>query len=210
MKKFFRITMAGMIALMGANLACLAQEVGEIHEVEVVGEGTDAESALQAAFVKALQTTIGVVVHSQTTVKNYELTEDLLRVLTNGCIESYQELLSQSQNGVTRVAIRARVRRGIVADFLGVQRVKRQVDLNDEWARLSTAARGRDQAVQMLRSLVLGISPKLYKVTLIDLQNGKEVGTDAKPLPVLEQSRDSTVLATWAALITPDLEFWDT
>ncbi len=209
MKKFFRITMAGMIALMGANLACLAQEVGEIHEVEVVGEGTDAESALQAAFVKALQTTIGVVVHSQTTVKNYELTEDLLRVLTNGCIESYQELLSQSQNGVTRVAIRARVRRGIVADFLGVQRVKRQVDLNDEWARLSTAARGRDQAVQMLRSLVLGISPKLYKVTLIDLQNGKEVGADAKPLPVLEQSRDSTVLATWAALITPDLEFWD-
>ena len=95
MKNFFRITMAGIIALLGANLACLAQETGEIHEVEGVGEGTDVESALQAAFVKALQSTIGVVVHSQTTVKNYELTEDLLRVLTNGCIESYQELLNQ-------------------------------------------------------------------------------------------------------------------
>jgi len=41
MKNFFRITMAGIIALLGANLACLAQEAGEIHEVEIVGEETD-------------------------------------------------------------------------------------------------------------------------------------------------------------------------
>jgi len=41
MKTFFQITMAGIIALLGANLACLAQEAGEIHEVEVVGEETD-------------------------------------------------------------------------------------------------------------------------------------------------------------------------
>ena len=174
-----------------------------------VGEGSDAESALQAAFVKALQSTIGVVVHNQATVRNFELTEDILRVMTNGCIESYQELLSQTQNGVTRVAIRARVRRGIVADFMGVGRVKRQVELKDEWARLSTSARGRDQAVEMLRSLILEISPKLYKVTLIDLQTGAEVGTDGNPLPFLDQSKDSTVIATWAALITPDLDFWD-
>lgn len=186
-----------------------SQEIGEIHEVEVVGEGTDAETALQAAFVKALQSTIGVVVHRQTTVRNFELTDDLLRVLTNGCIESYQELLSQTQNGITRVAIRARVRRGIVADFLGVQRPKHRVELKDEWARLSTTARSRDQAVQMLRSLVLGISPKLYKVTLVDLQSGEEIGASGKPVPVIEQNKDSTVFVTWAALITPDLGFWD-
>ena len=41
MKTFFQITMAGIIALLGANLAGLAQETGEIHEVEVVGEETD-------------------------------------------------------------------------------------------------------------------------------------------------------------------------
>ncbi len=186
-----------------------AQEPIEIHEVEVVGEGTNAESALQAAFVKALQTTIGVVVHSQTTVQNYELTEDLLRVLTNGCIESYEELLSQSQDGITRVAIRARVRRGIVADFLGVQRVKRRVELKDEWARLSTTARGREQAVQMLRSLVLGISPKLYKVTLIDLQTGEEIGAGGNPVPAIAHGKDATAYVTWGALITPDLDFWD-
>lgn len=186
-----------------------AQEPVEIHEVEVLGEGTDAESALQAAFVKALQSTIGVVVHSQTTVQNHELTEDLLRVLTNGCIESYEELLSQSQEGITRVAIRARVRRGIVADFLGVQRVKRRVELKDEWARLSTTARSREQAVQMLRSLVLGISPKLYKVTLIDLQTGEEIGAGGNPVPAIAHGKDESAYVTWGALITPDLDFWD-
>jgi hypothetical protein len=209
MRKLWRIVFAGVVLGLLASQAALAGETGEIHEVEVVGEGTDEESALQAAFVKALQTTIGAVVHTQTRVRNYELTDDLLRVLTNGCIESYEELLSQSQNGVTRVAIRARVRRGIVADFLGVQRPKHRVELKDEWARLSTTARGREQAVQMLRSLVLGISPKLYKVTLIDLQSGEEIGSGGNPLPFLEQGKDSIVYATWAALITPDLDFWD-
>lgn len=209
MRKLWRIVFAGVVLGLLASQAALAGETGEIHEVEVVGEGTDADSALQAAFTKALQTTIGVVVHSQSTVRNYELTDDILRVLTNGCIESYEELLSQSQNGVTRVAIRARVRRGIVADFLGVQRPKHRVELKDEWARLSTTARGREQAVQMLRSLILGISPKLYKVTLIDLQSGAEIGAGGTPLPQLEQGKDSIVHATWAALITPDLDFWD-
>jgi len=208
MKTLIRTLAAATLTLIVIHSG-FSQEIGEIHEVEVVGEGTDADTALQAAFVKALQTTIGVVVHSQSTVRNYELTEDILRVLTNGCIESYQELLSQSQNGVTRVAIRARVRRGIVADFLGVQRPKHRVELKDEWARLSTTARSRDQAVEMLRSLVLGISPKLYKVTLIDLQTGQEIGSGGNPLPVIEQGKDSTVFVTWAALITPDLDFWD-
>ncbi len=209
MKTIWQICLAAILLAYATPLRCVAQETGEIHEVEVVGEGTDADSALQAAFTKALQTTIGVVVHSQSTVRNYELTDDILRVLTNGCIESYEELLSQSQNGVTRVAIRARVRRGIVADFLGVQRPKHRVELKDEWARLSTTARGREQAVQMLRSLILGISPKLYKVTLIDLQSGAEIGAGGTPLPQLEQGKDSIVHATWAALITPDLDFWD-
>jgi hypothetical protein len=209
MKTLWHISVAAILIAYASPLLCLAGETREIHEVEVVGEGIDTESALQAAFVKALQTTIGVVVHTETTVRNYELTDDILRVLTNGCIESYEELLSQTQNGVTRVAIRARVRRGIVADFLGIQRPKHRVELKDEWARLSTTARGREQAVEMLRSLVLSISPKLYKVTLIDLQSGEEIGSGGNPLPFLEQGKDSMVYATWAALITPDLDFWD-
>lgn len=208
MKKFIEILAAASLSLFVLHSG-FSQEIGEIHEVEVVGEGADADTALQAAFVKALQTTIGVVVHSQATVRNYELTEDILRVLTNGCIESYQELLSQTQNGITRVAIRARVRRGIVADFLGVHRPKHRVELKDEWARFSTTARSREQAVEMLRSLVLGISPKLYKVTLIDLQTGQEIGAGGNPLPLVEQAKESTVFVTWAARITPDLDFWD-
>lgn len=214
-KALFRRAAGVLVALVVAASATVcggirAQTAADLHEVEVVGEGSDHEGALKAAFVKALQSTIGVVVHSSTTVRNFEVSEDIQRMLTNGCIEGYEELLSRTENGITRVAIRARVRRGIVADLLSRPGAQHPVEMKDEWARLSTGIRGREQAASMFREMSRELVPRLYRIKLIDLQTGAELESGANPLPMLQHVGDSVVHATWAVSIKPDLDFWDT
>ncbi len=182
---------------------------GSILEVEARGEGATREEALRAAFVNALQRAVGVVIHSSTTVRNFEIQEDLQRLLTNGCIETYDELSSETADGTVRVEIKARVRRGMVADFYAVSKSARVVNLDDEWARLTTSIEGRKQALELLRSMMPRIRESLYKVSLLDMHTGSEIGPSGMPTPYLQTSADGRTIAVWAALLRPDLEFWD-
>jgi hypothetical protein len=180
-----------------------------ILEVEVHGEGLNDEEALQAAFVKALQQTLGALIQSHSTAENFVLSQDIIHLLTNGSIESYEELERESGLGTVIIKIRARVRRGMIADYLRESKVDRKVDLRDEWARLATSARSKKQALDLFRSSLPRIKARLYSVTLIDLGTGEEIGASGNPTPKFQSISNNETLAVWAAVIKPDLEFWD-
>lgn len=201
---------AVLAVAIGSVPASRAQEpLPAFHDVEVYGEGVDEPSALRAAFVKALQATLGAVVHSETSTVNFSLKEDLVRILTNGCIESYTELSRSSADGVTRVKIRARVRRGLVADLFTIPDGGRALELKDEWARLTTMESGRQQALEFLRSLSGRVARRLYSVSLVDLKTGNEVGSFSNSVPATQPVADSKVDVAWGAVVRPDLKFWD-
>jgi hypothetical protein len=181
-----------------------------IHEVEVTGRGVDEESALKAAFVKALERTVGALVYSSTTTRNFQLESDVQKLLTNGCIESYDEISSRRENGEFVKTIRARVRRGVVADFMRRSGYSAATDLSDTWARLATSIRGKKQALDMLHEKMPQIRDALYKVSLVDMASGREVDANSFTEPFTQENLDGDVVCVWAAVVKPDCHFWDT
>jgi hypothetical protein len=186
------------------------QTASGIHEVEVTGSGMDEESALKAAFVKALERTVGTLIYSTTTTKNFQLESDVQKLLTNGCIESYDEIKTKQENGVVVKTIRARVRRGMVADFMKRGGYSGATDLSDTWARLATTIRGKKQAIDMLHEKMPQICDALYKVSLLDLASGRDVDGNTFTEPFTQENLDEDVVCVWAAVVKPDCQFWDT
>ncbi|MFM8365595.1 MAG: hypothetical protein ACKOAS_10645 [Verrucomicrobiota bacterium] len=180
-----------------------------LHEVVVTGRGTTDEEALRAAFVTALERTVGAIVHSSTVSRNFQIESDVQRLLTNGCIDSYDEISSSESNGVVSKTIRARVRRGLVADWMRRSGWSGQANLNDTWARLATTIRSRKQALEMLHDKVPAIRDALYSTVLVDLSTGREVDGGSVPPPFTEENLDGEVLCVWAATFRPDFEFWE-
>lgn len=200
---------AFVLAEAGAQSSAQAPAAG-IHEVEVTGSGVNEETALKAAFVKALERTVGTLVYSSTTTRNFQLESDVQKLLTNGCIESYDEISSRNENGAVIKTIRARVRRGVVADFMRRSGYSGAADLSDTWARLATSIRGKKQALDMLHEKMPQIRDALYKVSLVDMAIGREVDGKNFTEPFTQENLDGDVVCVWAAVVKPDCHFWDT
>jgi hypothetical protein len=181
-----------------------------IHEVEVTARGVDEEAALKAAFVKALERTVGAMVYSSTTVENFQIESDVQKLLTNGCIESYDEISSRRENGEVVKTICARVQRGMVADFMRRSGYSAATDLSDIWARLSTSIRGKKQALEMLHAKMPEIRDALYKVNLVDLSDGHEVAPGSLAKPFTQENLEGDVVCIWPAVVKPDCHFRDT
>jgi len=181
-----------------------------LHEVVVTGSGINDEEALKAAFVVALERTVGTIIHSETVSKNFQIESDAQILLTNGCIDSYDEISSGKSDGLISKTIRARVRRGLVADWMRRSGWVGGGDLSDTWARLATTIRGRKQALAMLHEKVPQIRDRLYKTTLVDLSTGRDIAPrEGVPQPFTEENLDGEVLCVWAAALKPDYEFWE-
>lgn len=182
---------------------------GGLHEVVVSGRGATEEAALRAAFVAALERTVGAIVHSSTVSRNFQIESDVQVLLTNGCIDSYDEVSASRADGVFSKTIRARVRRGLVADWMRDSGWSAGADLNDTWARLATSIRSRQQALRMLHEKVPAIRDSLYRAVALDLSSGTESRGASVPAPFTEENLDGDVLCVWAAGLRPDFEFWE-
>ncbi len=192
-------------------LPVASQVSNGLHEVVVTGRGMTDEEALRAAFVVALERTVGTIIHSETTSTNFTITKDAQTLLTNGCIDSYDEISSGKSDGLVSKTIRARVRRGLVADWVKRSGWTASGDLSDTWARLATSIQSRKQALAMLHEKVPQIRDRLYKTALVDLATGREIDPSAGvPQPFTEENLDDEVLCVWAAALKPDFEFWET
>ena len=53
-----------------------------LHEVVVTGRGTTDEEATKAAFVTALERTVGTIVHSSTVSRNFEIQSEIKQIKT--------------------------------------------------------------------------------------------------------------------------------
>lgn len=181
-----------------------------LHEVVVTGRGTTEDEALKAAFVVALERTVGTIIHSSTVSRDFRIESDVQMLLTNGCIDSYDEISSDHSAGIFSMTIRARVRSGAVADWMRRSGWTGEVDLDDTWARLATSIRSRRQALEMLHEKMPAIRDALYKVVPVDLATGAQAGWNSVSPPFTEENLDGRVVCVWGAALQPDHVFWDT
>jgi len=78
--------------------------------VEAVGSGLNSEDALKAAFSRAVETAVGVLLDSKTIIENDELLSERILTFSNGYIESYKIVSKSEDNGLVTIRISAEVR----------------------------------------------------------------------------------------------------
>ena len=95
-------------------------DVGETKEVIAEGVGNSPDNAIKDAFRNAVRQVVGVLVDSETLVKNDKLVDDKILTLSNGFINDYSEIPGSQkvQGGIYRVKIKAFVVTGSVIDKL--------------------------------------------------------------------------------------------
>ena len=79
-------------------------------KIIVTGYGVSREQALSNAFKTAIEQYIGVVVDSDTMLKNGKLIKDEILTASNGFIQTYKELSINKENGLFEVRVEAVVK----------------------------------------------------------------------------------------------------
>ena len=88
-------------------------EQGGIAKTKVIiasGYGINEEKALKNAYKSAIQQFVGVVVDSETQLKNGELIKDNILTASSGFIKEYEKLSTSNENGLYEVKIKALVK----------------------------------------------------------------------------------------------------
>jgi len=151
-------------------------DTGELREVVAEGIGLTPEDALKNAFSRAVESAIGVLVDSTTVVKNDKLIRDEVLTLSNGYIQSYDELSRDKQRGLTSVRIKAQVKVEPLASRLRELSItgKRKVDGASLAAEFTTKKRRSTDAKSMLQEVT-----RRFPVSVLSIKAGKpRVGED--------------------------------
>ena len=85
-------------------------KIANEKEIIATGYGTTQQQALDNAFKTAIEQYIGVVVDSETMMKNGKLIKDKILTASNGFIKSYKELSVDNSDGLIEVKINALVK----------------------------------------------------------------------------------------------------
>jgi len=84
---------------------------GSICEVVAEGIGLDPDKAVQNAFSRAIEQAVGVLVDSETIVKNDEIIRDQILTFSRGYVEKFEVLKRWEEGGLHHARLRATVAR---------------------------------------------------------------------------------------------------
>ena len=159
---------AGITADKPANAAAAS-----LFEVVAEGRGETPEAAVKDAFQTAVRQAVGLVVDSETLVRNDELIKDEVLTYSDGIVKQYDLLSESTVDGLRRVHIRATVeRRSLVARLEAANVHVKTVD----GAGLFAEAVSRDQARKDATALVA--KALAGTLDLLTAQAGKPVYDD--------------------------------
>ena len=140
--------------------------------VTVTGRGSTERSALHDAMRQAIEQEIGVMVDSRTYVANYQVINDRIYTQSEGYIESYDVLHSNSFNGIWEVEIRAQVRsEALRTDLMSRLQKKALIGANMQDPRigvLATDMNGTAEYPVLENDIIAGLQQQGFS-RLVDL-----------------------------------------
>jgi hypothetical protein len=120
------------------------------------GYGISPEKALNNAFKSAIQQYVGVVVDSETILKNNNLIKDEVLTASNGFIKSYDKISSNNNDGLFEVTIKATVQSQKVLqkiESLNIATISFRTNIRgqDLIAEISTKKQSKEDAEKILK-----------------------------------------------------------
>jgi hypothetical protein len=135
------------------------------RQVVVDGVGATAEEAIKDCFRKAVSTVMGTIINAETDVENDRLVMDRILTLSDGYVDTYEELGgARVEDGLVRRRISATVRRDSLLLACG-RAESMSVDASGLYPEAMTKLERRKSAQALLRATL-----DLFPGKLLDLQ----------------------------------------
>ncbi|MBQ7560390.1 MAG: hypothetical protein IJS99_00960 [Synergistaceae bacterium] len=117
MKKFFLYAMILALTLSLCNTAfCSDNDNDKYIVVDIEGQGTDRNSAIESAWLGGLRQAVGAVIDSRTELNNDQLTERIISY-SRGVVDKYEILgADESQSGIYKIKMRLWIIRDLLRD----------------------------------------------------------------------------------------------
>lgn len=171
-------------ALLAALLIPFAAVAAETVIVVANGVGDTVKSAERAAFRAAVEKVVGTLVDAETLVANDEIVQTRILAYSNGFVETFETVEGPSKNadGLLAVTIRARVRKGLLAEKVTAAfKTEAAVDGGGLFAELLTRQDAMQDAQAMVGKLLEGIPADLLVAEVATGPDGKaKVKLDAR------------------------------
>lgn len=141
-------------------------------EVVATGTGVTQEKALSSAFRNAIQQVVGVILDSETLVKNQQVIRDEILLYSSGYIERYHKIRERkNSDGLYEITIKAEVQnRQLRAKLNAVRAAKGKVDGNSIFASVITQLDTAEKGAKLLEKGLAGLPGSLLKVEIVNSQ----------------------------------------
>jgi hypothetical protein len=141
-------------------------------QVVATGTGVTQEKALSSAFRNAIQQVVGVILDSETLVKNQQVIRDEILLYSSGYIERYNKIRERkNSDGLYEVTIKAEVQnRQLRAKLNAVRAAKGKVDGNSIFASVITQLDTAEKGAKLLEKGLTGLPGSLLKVEIVNSQ----------------------------------------
>lgn len=141
-------------------------------EVVATGTGVTQEKALSSAFRNAIQQVVGVILDSETLVKNQQVIRDEILLYSSGYIERYNKIRERkNSDGLYEITIKAEVQnRQLRAKLNAVRAAKGKVDGNSIFASVITQLDTAEKGAKLLEKGLAGLPGSLLKVEIVNSQ----------------------------------------
>ena len=167
-------------------------------DVIATGYGTSKQQALNNAFKTAIEQYVGVVIDSETMMKNGKLIKDNILTASNGFIKTYKELSVDKSDGLVEVKINATVKSQDIFNKIkslnittisieGLNGISSKI--KDVQARKSTKIKAKNDAEKILKKVVGDFFSNqsvqdMLKIVITDVKIDEEKVSNENTVPM--------------------------
>ena len=179
----------------------------DAKEIIVTGVGTDPEKAVQNAFSQAIEQTVGLLVESETVVKNDQLIHDEILTFSRGYVEKYEVIRRWQEEGLHHAKIRAVVAKDkLVEKLRGIKVAVREVSGELPARQFEFDAKNEEQAGNMFKKAMADFDMvKLTKVEIVGKPDITRENANAKVHVKIKISPDMDAWRNFSQSVRPIL-----
>lgn len=184
----------GSVAVSKAGERSQKVAPGGVQEIVVTGIGTDPDRAVQNAFSQAIEQVVGLLVESETVIKNDELIHDDILTFSRGYVEKYEVIRRWQEDGLHHAKIRAVVARDkLIGKLREIKIAVREVSGDLAARQIEFDVKNEEQAAEMFKKALAGFDmAKLTNVTIVGKPEIEREGGSASVRIQIRLSPDKT------------------
>lgn len=185
----FAITLFSAALFLGGGTVLEAQQQSQpaTKEVVVTGVGLDPDKALKNALMNAVEQVVGLILDTETQVKNEAIVKERILTHSDGFVETFQKLKAlKRDDGLFEVKISAVVKRRQLLEKLEESKVSgTKIDGTSLFGEVVTQHEANKTGVELLKQALQGTPVNLLRARVLSSK------------PMILNTTDSSVKALW-------------